>query len=122
DIKQKYGLPVAVENEANAGAYGEISLGKKRHIETMIFLSVGMGIGGGIIINDTLFKGINGFSGEVGHVSIENDGIRCTCGKTGCWELYASEKAVIRMSKDAYSKNITLEDLVNKAKQHDSKA
>ncbi|WP_067729087.1 ROK family protein [Oceanobacillus damuensis] len=122
DLQQKYSLNVTVENEANAGAYGELKFGNKNHVETMIFISAGMGIGSGIIINDTLYKGINGFSGEVGHVSIENNGIVCTCGKKGCWELYASEKAILNKTKEVYQKEISFLELVEKAKKQDQKA
>jgi len=94
-LEQRFGLPVTVDNEANAGAQGEQRYGAGRNIPNQIYVSVGMGIGTGIILNNKLFKGSSGFSGEMGHLSIQYDGKPCSCGNQGCWELYASENALL---------------------------
>ncbi|OIJ12059.1 ROK family protein [Anaerobacillus alkalilacustris] len=95
EIQQEFQLPVIIENEANAGAYGEKFFGAGRNYENLIYVSAGIGIGVGMIFNNKLYKGTNGFSGEMGHMIIQTDGRECSCGSNGCWELYASEKALL---------------------------
>jgi len=94
-LEEKYKVPVLIENEANAGAYGEKQFGAGKSSNNLVYVSVGIGIGVGLILNGELYKGQNGFSGELGHMSIETNGPLCRCGNHGCWELYASEKALI---------------------------
>jgi glucokinase-like ROK family protein len=94
-LEQRTGLPVTIDNEANAGAQGEQKYGSGRGIANQIYVSVGIGIGTGIILNKELYKGASGFSGELGHLSIEYNGKPCSCGNQGCWELYASEHALL---------------------------
>ncbi|MFS0560409.1 ROK family protein [Terribacillus sp. 179-K 1B1 HS] len=94
-LEEKYNVPVLIENEANAGAYGEKQFGAGQSSDNLVYVSVGIGIGVGLILNGELYKGQSGFSGELGHMTIETDGPLCRCGNHGCWELYASEKALI---------------------------
>lgn len=94
-LEEKFGLPVIIDNEANAGAQGEQKYGAGKGISNQIYLSVGYGIGSGMIFNKELYKGTSGFSGEIGHLSIDFNGKECSCGNLGCWELYASEKALL---------------------------
>lgn len=94
-IEDKYHLPVHIENEANAGAYGEKRFGAGKESDNIIYVSVGIGIGVGLILNGELYKGNNGFSGELGHMTIEANGAKCRCGNQGCWEMYASERALL---------------------------
>lgn len=94
-VEERFGLPCVIDNEANAGAAGELRYGAGRGIADLIYVSVGIGIGTGIIINRELHRGKSGFSGELGHMSIDADGRRCSCGNLGCWELYASEKSLL---------------------------
>src|SRR5690625_2263047 len=114
-LQDKYNLPVIVENEANVGAYGEKIYGVGQDFDDIIYVSVGIGIGVGLILNSKLYKGKNGFSGELGHTTIEVTGERCSCGNTGCWELYASERALLHRAKKLKSnvpdKTATLESL-----------
>jgi predicted NBD/HSP70 family sugar kinase len=98
-IQERFGVPVTIDNEANAGAQGEQKFGAGRGIANQIYVSVGIGIGTGIILNKELFKGAFGFSGELGHLSIEVNGKQCRCGNQGCWELYASENALLEQAK-----------------------
>ncbi|MDF2669568.1 MAG: hypothetical protein K0R67_1874 [Paenibacillus sp.] len=93
-LEKEFGLPVTLDNEANAGALGEKQYGAGRTSDNLLYLSVGTGIGSGIIIGGQLYRGVSGFSGEVGHTSIESNGKRCSCGNRGCLELYASEGAL----------------------------
>ncbi|MCG1023338.1 ROK family transcriptional regulator [Sutcliffiella horikoshii] len=106
-MEDRYNVPVLIENEANAGAYGEKKFGAGKESENIIYVSVGIGIGVGLILNGQLYKGNNGFSGELGHMTIEVNGPKCSCGNQGCWELYASEKALV---KKALQENILPED------------
>ena len=95
-IEKKYNIPVIIENEANAGAYGEKKFGVGKDFNDIIYISAGIGIGVGLFLNGDLYRGNNGFSGELGHMTIEVNGATCSCGNEGCWELYASEQALIR--------------------------
>jgi predicted NBD/HSP70 family sugar kinase len=97
-VEDKFQVPVTIDNEANAGAQGEQKYGAGRGIAHQIYVSVGIGIGTGIILNKELYKGASGFSGELGHLSIEYNGKPCRCGNRGCWELYASENALLEQA------------------------
>jgi predicted NBD/HSP70 family sugar kinase len=94
-LTERYGLPVTIDNEANAGALGEQIFGAGRRIDNLVYVSVGIGIGTGLILHKSLYKGASGFSGEMGHLSVEAFGKPCSCGNRGCWELYASERALL---------------------------
>ncbi|CUB10797.1 N-acetylglucosamine repressor [Bacillus cereus] len=94
-IETEFNVPVFIENEANAGAYGEKVFGNTKDYSNIIYVSINVGIGIGIIINNELYKGVNGFSGEMGHMTIDFNGPKCSCGNRGCWELYASEKVLL---------------------------
>lgn len=93
ELEQLFNLPVTIDNEANAGAIGELQFGAGRHARHLVYVSVGMGIGSGIIIDGEPYKGSRGYAGEIGHMSVEAHGLACSCGSRGCWELYASELA-----------------------------
>jgi len=94
-LQEKYDLPIIIENEANAGAYGEKHFGVGKAYSNIVYISIGIGIGTGLIIKEQLYKGKQGFSGELGHMTIEVNGKQCKCGSEGCWELYASEQALL---------------------------
>ncbi|MEK3952182.1 ROK family protein [Psychrobacillus sp. FSL K6-1464] len=116
-LEERYSLPIIIENEANAGAYGEKNFGAGKDFENVIYVSAGIGIGVGLILNDSLYKGSNGFSGELGHMTIQAGGAKCRCGNEGCWELYASEQALVRQAEklDIPSDMQDLEGLVTLA-------
>ncbi len=98
---QKYiGVPVAVENDANAAAFGEYKATGSTS-NSFVAVTLGTGVGGGIVINGEIFRGFNGAAGEVGHTTLVTDGVLCSCGKKGCWEAYASVTALIRQTKVA---------------------
>lgn len=119
-IEEEFNIPVIVENEANAGAYGEKQFGVGKSFNDIIYVSVGIGIGVGLILNNQLYQGVNGFSGELGHMVIQMDGAPCRCGSKGCWEVYASEHALIDNAKDLDEP--TLESIIDLAKNNDEKA
>jgi glucokinase-like ROK family protein len=125
-MQEKYEVPVQVENEANAGAYGEKKFGAGKDFTNIIYVSVGIGIGTGLILNGKMFKGNNGFSGELGHMTIEAGGPECRCGNKGCWELYASEKALVQSAEQQGihaedGGKLSLEKLNELAKNGDAK-
>ena len=94
--------PVFLENDANAAAIGEMWQGAGRGFKTMICITLGTGVGGGIILNGKLWRGVDGSAGEIGHVSVDPfGGISCKCGSQGCLEVYASATAIRRMANDA---------------------
>ena len=97
------GLPVVIENDANAAAWGEATFGAGRNQEYMVMLTVGTGIGGGIIINGKLHRGAFGIAAEIGHMRVVPEGHLCGCGARGCFEQYASGNALIRHAREAIS-------------------
>jgi N-acetylglucosamine repressor len=117
-LEQEFHVPVFIENEANAGAHGEKEFGAAKNFENLVFVSVGTGIGTGIIIHNELYRGDIGFAGEMGHLTIDLNGPKCRCGNRGCWELYASEKALLKFQPDHLQK-ITKQELINLANQND---
>lgn len=122
-VAKKYCVPVKVENEANCGAYGEKKFGVGINFTNMIYISIGFGIGGGLILNNQLYQGNNGLSGELGHMTIERSGEKCRCGDHGCWELYASERALVSQAKLMMNDPaITLEHLIDLAENEDPTA
>lgn len=91
-LEAEFAVPVTIDNEANAGAQGELNFGAAKDVRHLLYISAGSGIGSGIIIGGELYKGARGYAGETGHMTIEAQGKPCNCGSRGCWELYASEK------------------------------
>ena len=97
--------PIRLTNDANAASLGEAKFGAGKAYETIVMLTLGTGVGGGIIINGKLFEGNEGKGGELGHTVIVADGEPCTCGRKGCLEAYASATALIRETKKAMQAN-----------------
>jgi glucokinase len=94
--------PSLIENDANAAAVGEMWQGAARGAGTIVCITLGTGVGGGIILNGKLWRGVDGSAGEIGHTSIEPfAGVKCRCGNQGCLENYASGTAIVRMTKEA---------------------
>ena len=98
-VQKGTGLPVRIINDANAATYGEAKFGAGRKYKNLIMLTLGTGIGGGIIINGELYEGNLGKGAELGHVIMKLDGEQCSCGRKGCFEAYASATALIRDTK-----------------------
>jgi len=93
------GLPVLLENDANAAALGEYAAGAGRGCQSMVLVTLGTGIGGGIILDGRLYTGFNHAGGELGHFVLRRDGLPCACGRRGCFEQYASASALIRETR-----------------------
>lgn len=104
ELHKLTGLPVTVDNDANCAAMGEY-IEYENTVKDFIFITLGTGVGGGIILNGKMLHGFNGAAGEVGHTVIVTDGEPCTCGRKGCWEAYASVTGLIRQTKAAMEKN-----------------
>jgi len=94
--KERFNLPVFVENDAKASALGEYYFGVARGQDNFIYLHAGLGLGSGIMIDGKLFRGSRGYASEVGHMIIDPNGEQCGCGKRGCWETLVGPRAVIR--------------------------
>lgn len=105
-IMNLFEVPVYLENEANAGALAEWQLGIAKDKKNVIYISVTEGVGGGIIIDGKMYKGTAMRAGEIGHMTINKNGRQCNCGKKGCWETYASKKALLNDYKEISSEDI----------------
>lgn len=94
-------LPVLVENDASMAAFAEYRFGAGRGYRHLLLVTVGTGIGGGIVADGSLFRGAHGFASEIGHIIVEPGGPRCGCGNRGCWEQVAAGRAIGRMGRQA---------------------
>lgn len=100
-MRAAIGVPCQLDNDANVAAYGEFRFGAGRGYRHVLLVTVGTGIGGGIIIDGRLFRGANGYAAEIGHVVVEPLGPPCGCGNRGCWEQVASGTAIGRLGREA---------------------
>lgn len=101
DLSEKLGVPVCLTNDANAAALGEAKFGAGKNYEDSVFITLGTGVGSGIVLGGKVFEGSHGAGAEVGHMVVEVGGIPCPCGRRGCFEQYASASALIRDTKRA---------------------
>ena len=99
-LEESLGLPVVVENDANAAAWGEFRFGAGVGQSDMVMVTVGTGVGGGIVLGGKLLRGHNGVAAEFGHLVMVPDGRLCGCGRHGCWEQYASGNSLVRYARD----------------------
>ena len=100
-ISEKFGLPVAITNDANAASIGEMTYGAARGMKDFIMITLGTGVGSGIVVNGQMVYGHDGFAGELGHVIMKrHNGRLCGCGRTGCLEAYASATGVARTARE----------------------
>ena len=101
ELEQRLGWPVLLENDANAAAVGEMWLGAARGCHDVISVTLGTGVGGGVILDGKLWRGAHGSAGEIGHTTVDPfSGLKCKCGNTGCLELFASATAIVRMTRE----------------------
>jgi glucokinase len=100
-VARATGLPVVVDNDCTAAAYGEFRIGAARGATDVLYLGVGTGIGGGLILHGEVYRGAHGFAAEIGHIVVEPDGPMCGCGNLGCWETVASGTAITREGRAA---------------------
>jgi glucokinase len=132
EVGKATGIRIELENDANAAAYGEFKVGAGRNSRDMFYITIGQGIGGAIILDGKLWTGSSGFAGEVGHITIDTEGVECVCGNTGCLETVASAPNIVRranerlyrdstssLSRLAINKNFTADDVAYQAMEGD---
>ncbi|MGL4934453.1 ROK family protein [Cetobacterium sp.] len=105
-LEDKYGLPAVLENDVNCAALGEMWMGAAAGKENFICLTIGTGIGGGVILNGELLRGEGSVAAEFGHIQIVKNGVQCGCGNKGCYQGYASTTALLRMAEEKFSKKL----------------
>ena len=122
-VSEKFGIPVAITNDANAAAIGEMTYGAARGLKDFIMITLGTGVGSGIVINGQVVYGHDGFAGELGHMIVKrNNGRLCGCGRTGCLEAYCSATGVARSAREfleirtepSLLRNIPVEQITSK--------
>ena len=101
DMEAAFGVPVFALNDANAAALGECFAGRAKGVQNVLMVTLGTGVGGGIVLGGKIFGGTRGIAGELGHFTLYQDGPRCPCGKRGCFESYAATTALVRRAKEA---------------------
>jgi glucokinase len=101
ELEARLGLPVVVENDANAAAWGEFRFGGGADVDDLLLVTVGTGVGGGVVLDGRLHRGAFGVGGEVGHMRVVPGGVRCGCGNRGCLEAYGSGTALVREARAA---------------------
>lgn len=100
-MERETGLSCRIGNDANAAALAEVLFGSAKEFDNAVMITLGTGIGAGIILDNKIFAGCNGSAGEIGHISLYPDGIECNCGRRGCYELYGSATALKRQTREA---------------------
>ncbi len=105
-LEKQFGVPVWVLNDANAAALGECFLGAGKGCRDVLMVTLGTGVGGGLVLDGRVYGGSRGFAGELGHFTLYQDGTPCACGKRGCYENYASTTALLRKSGAANGKEL----------------
>jgi glucokinase len=131
-LSDSTGLPVTLDNDANAGAMGEYAVGAGRGSRNMFYVTIGTGIGGALVLDGRLWRGASGFAGEFGHITIDPEGVECTCGNVGCLETVASAPNIVRrtherlmrdstssLSRLGLNKNFTAADIAHEARGGD---
>jgi glucokinase len=101
ELEHRLGVLVRVDNDATCAAWGERQLGAAQGYDDVILVTLGTGIGGGIVAGGALLRGANGFAGEIGHMVVDPDGPPCPCGQRGCWERFASGSGLARLAQQA---------------------
>jgi glucokinase len=136
-ISEKTHVPVVIDNDANAAAYGELQVGAARGRGDVFYVSLGAGIGAGIVIDGKIYRGATGFAGEFGHITIDPEGIECACGNVGCLETICSGPNIVRRTRERLyrdrtsslsrlaiprNRELTAEDIAHAAKEGDEMA
>jgi len=109
EIEKRLGTRVILDNDANVAAFGEKWLGAARNFDDVAMLTLGTGVGGGIVLDGRIWHGMVGMAGEFGHITVEPEGQLCGCGNRGCLEQYASATAVVRMAHEAIANGEAVE-------------
>ena len=104
EMETEFRVPVFALNDANAAALGECFAGRAKGVSNVLMITLGTGVGGGIVLGGRIFGGTRGIAGELGHIPLYADGIPCACGSRGCYESYAATTALVRLAKEATGK------------------
>ena len=115
-LEKKFNLPAVLENDVNCAALGEKWLGAGKGEDNFLCLTIGTGIGGGIVLNGDVFRGNTCVAGEFGHIQIVKNGVQCLCGKKGCYERYASATALVRMAKERTGEDLNGKEIFDREK------
>lgn len=131
-LQERFGWPVVLENDANAAAMGEMWLGAARGCRDVVSVTLGTGVGGGMVLGGRLWRGAHGSAGEIGHTTVDPfSGLKCKCGNTGCLELFASATAIVRMARESLAQfpqamlsaeNLTAEKVYDAGREGDELA
>lgn len=113
-ISDNVNLPISIDNDANCAALAEHWIGAGKGYKNVVLITLGTGVGGGIIINDRIYHGSHGSAGELGHISIAMDGRKCACGNIGCLEAYASATATVSRARERLQYDEITSSLVDK--------
>jgi len=105
-MEKRLNIKVFLDNDANAAAFGEQLAGAGKGTKDFVAVTLGTGVGGGVIVGGKMLTGFNFAGGELGHTVILMDGVHCTCGRNGCWEAYASATALVRQTREAMQKDV----------------
>lgn len=119
DIEKEFDIPVYLDNDANAAAFGEFVAGAAKGARNAVVITLGTGVGSGIIIDEKIYRGTNFAAGEIGHTVIVADGLPCSCGRKGCFEAYSSATGLVNMTRKAAAENPG--SLINKLIEEDGK-
>jgi glucokinase len=121
-MRERHGLPVAIDNDGNAAAIGEWTTGAARGADYVVMLTLGTGVGGGLILDGRPYRGATGGGAELGHIVLDYDGPPCGCGGRGHLESLASGKAASRMAQELYGRDADAHELVRRAESGESEA
>ena len=123
ELQRRLGWPLFLENDANAAAVGEMWLGAARGCTDVVSVTLGTGVGGGVILKGRLWRGSHGSAGEIGHTTVDPfSGLKCKCGNTGCLELFASATAIVRMARELGMKESSAEEVYDAGRKGDKQA
>jgi len=121
-LEKKLGLPVAIDNDANVMSLAEYYHGAARGLRHVLCVTLGTGVGGGLILNGTLYRGAENAAGEIGHLPLNLEGPSCNCGGKACVEVYVGNHRILARARRIYKKDITLEELSVRANKGDRRA
>lgn len=115
EMERRLDLPVHVDNDANLGALAELFWGAGQGAESLVYLKVATGIGAGLVIDQQLYRGVGGTAGEIGHLTIDENGPICRCGSRGCLETFASAPAIVELLRSSLGHELTIDEVVARA-------
>lgn len=121
-MQQKTKLPVAIDNDANLMSLAEVRIGAARGLENVVGITLGTGVGGGIIINGRVYRGASFVAGEIGHIPLNEHGPKCNCGGNACLERYIGNSYILAEAQKAFGQGVTLETVTRLAEEGNSKA